>query len=288
MDAPKRTPKGQCKRPGCDQPWVAKGLCKLHYNQKRLGTAGTPVDPGARRCTHPGCDAPINAKGLCNLHYQRQRAGYDMDAPQHRHRPGIGPAPKCAAETCPDAAQRGKFCEAHYRRHRLGQDMATPKRPHYKAPPGEAATTQCYVIMADGKQCDNPRKFANGMCPMHWARERAGTDLTTPKRVRANRRIDRDGYCLVRDNNGKWVAEHRFIMERLLGRKLLEGETVHHRNGQRADNTTDGPLDKDFKSGNLELWSESQPAGQRVADKIEWALALLAEYSPELLVKMAA
>ena len=77
-------------------------------------------------------------------------------------------------------------------------------------------------------------------------------------------------------------------MEGLLGRPLHKGETVHHRNGQRADNTTDGPLDKEFKSGNLELWSTSQPAGQRVADKVEWAQALLAEYRPDLLATLAA
>jgi hypothetical protein len=67
-------------------------------------------------------------------------------------------------------------------------------------------------------------------------------------------------------------------MEKLLGRPLHEYETVHHWNGQRADNTTDGPLGANFRSGNLELWSSSQPAGQRVADKIEWARSLLEEY----------
>lgn len=89
--------------------------------------------------------------------------------------------------------------------------------------------------------------------------------------------IDEAGYRII-SINGKAKKEHRHIMEDLLGRPLRKDETVHHRNGQRADNTTDGPLDADFKSGNLELWSTSQPSGQRVTDKIEWALALLTEY----------
>lgn len=277
MDAPARTVRGQCRHPGCNEPHKAKGFCERHYNQKRLGTAGMTPDPAAHRCERPGCEEPVSAKGLCNFHYQRHKSGYDMDAPR-RQQISIGPRPKCAAGTCPDAASCAGFCDAHYRRHRLGKDMAVPKRPQHPGKRGEPKPLRCCVVMADGTACTNRRKHANGMCSMHWARERQGVDLTQLKRERASRRIDPDGYVLVRNATGKLVSEHRMIMEDLLGRPLRKGETVHHRNGQRADNTTDGPLDSDFKSGNLELWSSSQPSGQRVADKVAWARALLAEY----------
>lgn len=67
-------------------------------------------------------------------------------------------------------------------------------------------------------------------------------------------------------------------MEELLSRPLLPTETVHHVNGVRDDNRTAGPLDENFRSGNLELWTCSQPAGSRVADKIAWAQEILATY----------
>lgn len=60
--------------------------------------------------------------------------------------------------------------------------------------------------------------------------------------------------------DGTRELEHRVVMEQKLGRPLVTGENVHHKNGDRFDND---PL-------NLELWYRSQPAGQRVADLIAY------------------
>jgi len=65
-----------------------------------------------------------------------------------------------------------------------------------------------------------------------------------------------------------YVPEHRIIMERKLGRYLLQDETVHHINGVRHDNRPE----------NLELWASRQPKGQRVADLVAWAEEILVLY----------
>jgi len=47
--------------------------------------------------------------------------------------------------------------------------------------------------------------------------------------------IDKNGYRRVR-GSGKFRLEHRMIVEEAIGRKLVEGEVVHHINGDRQDN----------------------------------------------------
>ncbi len=86
-------------------------------------------------------------------------------------------------------------------------------------------------------------------------------------RVVGGGRLDAEGYRLI-PVGGIPVREHRLVMERVLGRPLRPDESVHHKNGDRADN----------RESNLELWSRYQPAGQRVEDKVRWAQEIISLY----------
>ena len=95
-------------------------------------------------------------------------------------------------------------------------------------------------------------------------------------------RIKENGYILIWNpehpnaisGRGKaYVAEHRMIMSNHIGRPLRRDETVHHKNGNREDNSLD----------NLELWSTNHPAGQRVEEVILWAKIFLESYGFEVI-----
>lgn len=60
---------------------------------------------------------------------------------------------------------------------------------------------------------------------------------------RGGRYMNKDGYVRVLEpthpaaqGHGGYIAEHRLVMEQTLGRFLESHETVHHVNGDRADN----------------------------------------------------
>jgi hypothetical protein len=77
--------------------------------------------------------------------------------------------------------------------------------------------------------------------------------------------VKKYGYITFRGHK-----EHRIVMEEFLGRKLLPGETVHHKNGIRNDNRIE----------NLELKAFSHGKGQNIPDLLSWAEEILQRYAP--------
>lgn len=91
--------------------------------------------------------------------------------------------------------------------------------------------------------------------------------------------ITEDGYVVIANASypgakfPNQTKEHIVVMTRHLGRPLYKNETVHHKNGMRADN----------KLKNLELRASNHGKGQSIPDLIAFAQEVLLRYAPSVL-----
>lgn len=159
----------------------------------------------------------------------------------------------CTEEGCQAPLKARGYCQRHYTFHQSR---------------GAFSTTPCAVT-----SCDRMATRRSGLCSTHDQRQKRNGEMDAPIKTvgpKGGGYIDDQGYRRVGS-----CKEHRLVMEQILGRTLRVFENVHHKNGIKTDNRPE----------NLELWVTRQPKGQRVEDKVNYAVEMLRLYAPHLLVE---
>lgn len=139
----------------------------------------------------------------------------------------------------------------------------------------QCGTTQERIryVRGDGQiKYYSRQKLCSVICKDAWIKAEAGHRFLAGE---IGRHVKRGGYvwlsipaAVSRTGKKMEMLEHRHVMEQHVGRPLTKDETVHHINGVRDQNGIE----------NLELFSSRHGPGQRVTDKVSFAIDMLLTY----------
>ena len=321
---PKKTAPELCTIEGCGKKYLANGWCSrhnwrnTHYGSPLAGPPERHANAGKTCIAAPlgvKCAKPADRNLLCLQHDQvasRHGGDYNYDT---------SPTGWINTQGYAGRSYGGvkKLVHRHETERTLGRGLMPHENVHHRdgdklnntlGPCVELSVCECVdrhnlelwsTKQPAGQRIEDKVEFAKEIVSLYSDRDDAyryasaalsvacGAAWVAHGRVSGAGWVNDSGYHANRID-GKTVLMHRVAAECHLGRKLKKNEHIHHRSGDRLDNSI-GECFGNRRCNcasrhNLELWSTYQPIGQRVGDKLVWAHEILALYvEPKDLLK---
>mgnify|MGYP001596859173 CR=1 FL=1 len=150
------------------------------------------------------------------------------------HRSFKKPPSECVVDGCQTVSKCRKYCGLHYQRWKNYGNPTEPK--HWLGAPKNGSTFECTTckksFYRSKSQIDRGRqRFCSKPCSaLMWKGVKRGS-----KPLEGRWRKGRKGY-IASTIGRKRIWQHRYVMEKAIGRPLDRHEIIHHINGIKHDN----------------------------------------------------
>jgi hypothetical protein len=107
---------------------------------------------------------------------------------------------------------------------------------------GKFCSSKCYGKSLKGTHCGIKTEFKKGLVPWNRGKKFPQLSRENNRNWKGGRHLCKNGYIVLIVSNHPFadkfgrIYEHRFIMEKTLGRYLKPTEHIHHINGIKTDN----------------------------------------------------
>jgi HNH endonuclease len=215
---------------------------------------------GFEQVTKP-CD--VCSKKFTVSHSLRNKRTCSLECLKKLRRVYVVTCRQCGKEITPGKISHTRvFCDTVCR----DQFIADPANHHFYNPDRIRICKNCGKTFEAASEKKKRGMICSRACYMEWVRKHGRTHRASLGHVTSGRNSVRK---YVKIGEGKYQLEHRYVVEKHLGRPLHTAEVIHHINGNPADNRLENLLLTN-QSNHIKIHKEAEKIGLSVMAAENW------------------